>query len=207
MSQVTIDVEDVTQRNINEVLSEAAYSGVLAACVIKEQKVDIQTFESTPDGGIKFDEYADVEPEEGAEIVLKAKVKKYGDRLPAYVPQDTSYHDNSRSHPAGPAYNSGPRRGGERNRDLEEVIDMVVDVVDMVRLITITVMDVAEVLIIILGINNPMGPCRHLRNNNLMAQYHRHHHNLHHHDHHNLMVNRITGINNLLMVHLCNNQL
>ena len=38
MSQVTIDVEDVTQRNINEVLSEAAYSGVLAACVIKEQK-------------------------------------------------------------------------------------------------------------------------------------------------------------------------
>ena len=30
--QVTIDVEDVTQRNINEVLSEAAYSGVLAAC-------------------------------------------------------------------------------------------------------------------------------------------------------------------------------
>lgn len=116
MSQVTIDVEDVTQRNINEVLSEAAYSGVLAACVIKEQKVDIQTFESTPDGGIKFDEYADVEPEEGAEIVLKAKVKKYGDRLPAYVPQDTSYHDNSRSHPAGPAYNSGPRRGGERNR-------------------------------------------------------------------------------------------
>lgn len=116
MSQVTIDVEDVTQRNISEVLSEAAYSGVLAACVIKEQKVDIQTFENTPDGGIKFDEYADVEPEEGAEIVLKAKVKKYGDRLPAYVPQDTSYHDNSRSHTAGPAHSSGPRRGGERNR-------------------------------------------------------------------------------------------
>ena len=174
--------------------------------MIKEQKVDIQTFESTPDGGIKFDEYADVEPEEGAEIVLKAKVKNmvidyqlmFLKILVTMIIQEVILLALLTIVVLVEVSVIG---------DLEEVIDMVVDVVDMVRLITITVMDVAEVLIIILGINNPMGPCRHLRNNNLMAQYHRHHHNLHHHDHHSLMVNRTMGTNNLLMVHLCNNQL
>ncbi|KAL6454212.1 NAB3 Nuclear polyadenylated RNA-binding protein 3 [Candida maltosa Xu316] len=111
-SQITIDIEDVTQKNITEVLSEAAYSGVLAACVIKELKVDVQTFETTPDGGIRFDEYADVEPEEGAAIVAKAKFKKYGHNMPPYYPQDTSYHDNSKPSRG----NSGNNHRGGRGR-------------------------------------------------------------------------------------------
>ncbi|KAG7664274.1 NAB3 [[Candida] subhashii] len=94
-AQITIDTEDVTHRNINEVISEAAYSGVLGSCVIKELKIDVQTFENTPDGGIKFDEYADIEPEVGAELLAKAKMKRYGGNPPPYYPQDTSYNDNS----------------------------------------------------------------------------------------------------------------
>lgn len=93
-SQITIDTEDVTHRDMSEVISEAAYSGVLGACIIKELKVDIQTFESTPDGGIKFDEYAEIEPEVGADILLKAKQKKYGNDMPVYYAQDTSHSDN-----------------------------------------------------------------------------------------------------------------
>ncbi|KAK6203256.1 uncharacterized protein RJT21DRAFT_119408 [Scheffersomyces amazonensis] len=94
-SQITVDTEDVTHRDINDVISEAAYSGVLGTCVVKELKVDVQTFESTPDGGVKFDEYADVDPEVAADILSKAKVKKYGNNMPTYYPQDTSYNDNS----------------------------------------------------------------------------------------------------------------
>ena len=93
-SQITIDTEDVTHRDMSEVISEAAYSGVLGACIIKELKVDIQTFESTPDGGVKFDEYAEIEPEVGAEILLKAKQKKYGNDIPVYYAQDTSHSEN-----------------------------------------------------------------------------------------------------------------
>ncbi|KAK6463911.1 hypothetical protein DFJ63DRAFT_55688 [Scheffersomyces coipomensis] len=109
-SQITVDTEDVTHREINEVISEAAYSGVLGACVVKELKVDVQTFESTPDGGIKFDEYADVDPDVAAEILSKAKVKKYGTNMPVYYPQDTSHNDNSaRSQPYGYQGQSQPR--------------------------------------------------------------------------------------------------
>ncbi|KAI5956910.1 NAB3 [Candida jiufengensis] len=95
-SQITIDTEDVTQRNITDVLSEAAYSGVLGACVIKEQKVDLQTYETQPGGGIKFDEYADIEPEEAAEVMVKVKMAKYQGNPPPYIPQDISYNDNDK---------------------------------------------------------------------------------------------------------------
>ncbi|KAI5959224.1 NAB3 [Candida theae] len=95
-SQVQIDTEDVTQRNITEVLSEAAYSGFLGACVVKENKVDVQTYEAQPNGGIKFDEYADIEPEEAAEVMAKAKITKYGGNTPSYyAPDAPSHHDNA----------------------------------------------------------------------------------------------------------------
>lgn len=83
-AQVTSEIEDVTHRELSEVIGEAAYSGVVGTCVIKEQKCDVQTFESTPDGGIKFDEYSDIEPEVAAEILQKAKMKKYGGQIPPY---------------------------------------------------------------------------------------------------------------------------
>ena len=115
-AQISIDTEDVTQRNINDVLSEAAYSGVLAACVIKEQKVDVQTYEEAPDGGIKFDEYADVDPEEAAGIVAKAKLKKYGNNLPPYIPQSSSYNDRSSESHGYSERGGGRGRGGYRGR-------------------------------------------------------------------------------------------
>ncbi|KAI5968081.1 NAB3 [Candida margitis] len=93
--QISIGTEDVTQKNIADVLSEAAYSGYLGACVIKEHKVDIQTYEEQHNGGIKFDEYAEIDPDEAAEVMAKAKLAKYGSNPPPYHPQDTSYNENA----------------------------------------------------------------------------------------------------------------
>lgn len=123
-AMISIDVEDVTHKPINEVISEAAYSGVLGCCVIKELKVDVQTFESTPDGGVKFDEYSDVEPEIAAEILLKAKSKKYNGNIPPptydqqqqFSSQD-SYNDNGYDRRGGGSRNDYNRGGGRGYND------------------------------------------------------------------------------------------
>ena len=83
-ARVTFDLEDVAQQDLSDVLSEAAYSGVLGVCVVKENKVDVQTYEENDEGEIKFDEYADIEPEEASEVLKAAKHQRYGDNLPAY---------------------------------------------------------------------------------------------------------------------------
>ncbi|CAH2354543.1 hypothetical protein CLIB1423_17S01530 [[Candida] railenensis] len=75
-SEIVFEFEDVSDQDITEVISDAAYTGIIGACVIKESKVDLQTFESTPDGGIKFDEYEGIEPEVAVEILAKYKSKK-----------------------------------------------------------------------------------------------------------------------------------
>lgn len=106
-SQVTILVEDVTHKDLSEAISEAAYSGIAGACVVKESKVDLHIFENTSDGGIRFDEYTDIEPEVAADILSKTKTSKYGalSSPPPYTMQgplqamrsdlyDTNYSDN-----------------------------------------------------------------------------------------------------------------
>ncbi|CAH6718583.1 hypothetical protein CLIB1444_01S09978 [[Candida] jaroonii] len=115
-AQVSSDIEDVTHREISEVISEAAYSGVLGTCVIKESKVDIQTFETSPDGGIKFDEYADIEPEDAADILQKAKLKKYGGTLPPFQGDnfDAQYGSNDNSTYGGHYNDRGRGRGRGR---------------------------------------------------------------------------------------------
>lgn len=109
-AQITIDTEDVTYKNIQDVISEAAYSGVLGTCVINELKVDVRTFETSPDGGIKFDEYSEIEPEVAADLLLKAKQKKYGANMPAYYPQNTNYNDNGYEQEERQSYGRGNDR-------------------------------------------------------------------------------------------------
>lgn len=98
-AHITNEIEDVTHREISEVIGEAAYSGVLGTCVIKEHKCDVQTFETTPDGGIKFDEYSDIEPEVAAELLQKAKANKYGGQIPYQGDQYDNQYNN---------FNQGP---------------------------------------------------------------------------------------------------
>lgn len=83
-ARISVETEDVTHNDVSEVVQEAAYSGVLGVCIIKDMKVDLQTFQETPDGGVKFDEYAEIEPEVAVDILMKVKEAKYGS---LYVPQ------------------------------------------------------------------------------------------------------------------------
>ena len=107
-SQIAILVEDVTHKDLSEAISEAAYSGIAGACIVKESKVDLHIFENTSDGGIRFDEYTDIEPEVAADILSKAKTSKYGalSSPPPYPMQgplqamrsdlyNTNYNDNA----------------------------------------------------------------------------------------------------------------
>lgn len=86
-SLIVFEFEDVTDQDISEVISDAAYTGIMGACVVKGNKIDLQTFESAPDGGVKFDEYADIEPDVAVEILSKFKAKKAPkSALPAVPP-------------------------------------------------------------------------------------------------------------------------
>jgi nuclear polyadenylated RNA-binding protein 3 len=86
-SLIVFEFEDVTDLDISEVISDAAYTGIMGACVVKGNKIDLQTFESAPDGGVKFDEYADIEPDVAVDILSKFKAKKAPkSALPAVPP-------------------------------------------------------------------------------------------------------------------------
>ncbi|ODV65220.1 hypothetical protein HYPBUDRAFT_13379 [Hyphopichia burtonii NRRL Y-1933] len=108
-SPVSINIQDITHQDLSSVISEAAYSGVLGTCVIKEMKVDVQTFEKTPDGGIKFDEYADIEPEVAADILMKSKMKVSGNN--SFQPG--AFPSNQTSN----GFERGGRDRGGRDRD------------------------------------------------------------------------------------------
>lgn len=63
---------NVSEESINNV----AYNGVMAAMVTNAQDVNLKTFEKTPDGGIRFDEYANISVEEAANILAAQKRTK-----------------------------------------------------------------------------------------------------------------------------------
>lgn len=68
---LTLKVDAIGDEELTEAIPDAAYSGVLAACIIKESKVDLQTFEETEEGGIKFDEYVDLSPLVAVDVVKR----------------------------------------------------------------------------------------------------------------------------------------
>lgn len=59
-----------------ELMRESAYSGVVGAAVVKSSALDLQVFEETDNGGIRFDEYLDVDPLVAGRLVGRAKQKK-----------------------------------------------------------------------------------------------------------------------------------
>ncbi|SGZ48433.1 CIC11C00000005453 [Sungouiella intermedia] len=67
---------NTTIQSVSDEVREAAYLGVIGACVVKDSKIDLQTFEETPDGGIKFDEYVNVDIATVLEVVNKVKASK-----------------------------------------------------------------------------------------------------------------------------------
>ncbi|KAM9899198.1 hypothetical protein OXX79_005868 [Metschnikowia pulcherrima] len=70
---LTKSLKNVGAEDPNNEVREAAYSGVLGACVVKDTKVDLQVFEETGDGGVRFDEYLNIDPSAACEILNTAK--------------------------------------------------------------------------------------------------------------------------------------
>ena len=72
---ITFQVEDIEDEDLSELISEVAYSGVRSACIVKENAVDLQVFEKTNDDGIRFDEYAGIEPTVAVEVIQNSSSK------------------------------------------------------------------------------------------------------------------------------------
>ncbi|OBA19622.1 hypothetical protein METBIDRAFT_13368 [Metschnikowia bicuspidata var. bicuspidata NRRL YB-4993] len=70
---LTHKLKQIGNEDPSEEIRDAAYLGVLGACVVKDTKVDLQIFEETGDGGVKFDEYLDIEPSAACELIAGAK--------------------------------------------------------------------------------------------------------------------------------------
>lgn len=70
---ITLKIDDIGDQDLSNVIPDAAYSGVLAACIIKNESVDLQTFEESEEGGIKFDEYVDLAPLVAVDVVKRMK--------------------------------------------------------------------------------------------------------------------------------------
>lgn len=60
----------------SEEMVEAAYMGSIGACVVNGSKIDLQVFQESTDGGVKFDEYLGIDPATVCDLLDKAKQQK-----------------------------------------------------------------------------------------------------------------------------------
>lgn len=91
-----LKIDDIGEQDLSEVIPDAAYSGVLAACIIKAEKVDLQTFVETEDGGIKFDEYVDLAPLVAVNVVKEMEPSDNSRPTSAKRSRDDSLYDLDR---------------------------------------------------------------------------------------------------------------
>lgn len=116
---INFKVKDIGSAEVSDEVSESAYLGVVGACVIKESKLDLQIFEETEDGGIKFDEYVDIDPSVMTNIISSAKLKhalkvlerrEHDRRRPASsLRNDSRFNDRRDGRGRGPRHNdNGP---------------------------------------------------------------------------------------------------
>lgn len=114
---LSVSEQEIFDKDYSEVIPDIAYLGVLGVCVVKNQKLDIQTFDETEDGGIKFDEYVDLTPEQATEILLKKKPQKV--EPPSKIRKDIKSPPNFNQRERDFRLESHERRnrGGQRRRE------------------------------------------------------------------------------------------
>lgn len=88
-----LKIDDIGEQELSEVIPDAAYSGVVAACIIKVENVDLQTFEETDDGGIKFDEYVNLTPLVAVDVVKEMEPSNNSRPTSAKRTRDESLYD------------------------------------------------------------------------------------------------------------------
>ena len=92
----------------SEQMIEAAHLGAVGACVLKGSKIDLQVFQETRDGGVKFDEYLDLEPVEACELLAKAKQQRFQSKRDKGPSQRSYQNDGGRQ---GAGYRSNNNHG------------------------------------------------------------------------------------------------
>lgn len=75
-ANLTYNARTLNSTETSEEMVEAAYLGSVGACVVNGSKLDLQVFQESADGGVKFDEYLGVEPSTVCELLDKAKQQK-----------------------------------------------------------------------------------------------------------------------------------
>lgn len=117
-------------QNVDDVESagnDAAYAGVMAVVVLKADDLNVKTFEKTSDGGIKFDEYANISVEEADSILSAAKAKRGGSSSHSHsnpnsnsyssgFEQKDYYRNNNRGNYQNNRQPRNDQRVGDRNR-------------------------------------------------------------------------------------------
>lgn len=113
-ADISYNIVDASGKNVSDEVREAAYSGVIGACVVKDSRVDLQIFEETADGGIKFDEYLGVEPDTVLDVIGKARASRHP---PPPPPRDPYQNDRRRDSRRSDSYHGSahPSRGDNRN--------------------------------------------------------------------------------------------
>lgn len=76
IANLTYNAKTLNSTETSEEMVEAAYLGSVGACVVNGSKLDLQVFQESADGGVKFDEYLGVEPATVCELLDKAKQQK-----------------------------------------------------------------------------------------------------------------------------------
>lgn len=114
-ANISYTIINTTVEKLSDEVREAAYLGSIGACFVKDSRVDLQTFEETPDGGIKFDEYVNVDIGTVLEVINKVKASM----PPPPPPRELNSYDDRRSqNRRGDSYHgsSYPSRG-DRGHD------------------------------------------------------------------------------------------
>jgi len=68
-------------QDLSKKINDSAYSGVLAVVLInKNRNCDVQIYEKTPEGSVRYDEYLSINSVDATKLLLRAKEKQYSSR-------------------------------------------------------------------------------------------------------------------------------
>ncbi|GMG39398.1 unnamed protein product [Ambrosiozyma monospora] len=102
-----VPAEEVPQDSI----TSCAYDGVMCVLVTKNDVLDAMAFESTADGGIKFDQYNDITIDEVIEIILSSKAKRFANTPKPQQRERDQYFPQNKGGKRRP--NDRPRNGNQ----------------------------------------------------------------------------------------------
>ncbi|GMG17479.1 unnamed protein product [[Candida] boidinii] len=96
----------------SESITNAAYNGIVSVLLTcGNDHLNVMAYESTPDGGIKFEEYSDISLDEAINISLTAKAKRLANQ-----PRGRENRSNRRQSNNDNGRNNNNNNGSRRNR-------------------------------------------------------------------------------------------